>query len=88
MREVEERVKHLLSLRIQVRPEVLAQSDAGTSLLGQGIGLDSIEALTLAVALEEEFEIEIDDEDLTAELFTTLGTLVTYVEERISSSRT
>lgn len=51
------------------------------TLLGQGIGLGSIEALTLAVAIaiEEEFDIQIDDADLTGELFATIGTLATYV---------
>ncbi len=75
---------HLLASRLQISPDLLARSDAGTSLLGQGIGLDSIEALALAVALEDEFQIEIDDADLTAELFATIGTLAEYVETHTS----
>ena len=81
---VEQRIKHLLAVQLQISTDFLARSDAGTSLLGQGIGLDSIEALTLAVALEDEFEIEVDDADLTAELFATIGTLVDYVEMHVS----
>ena len=61
MNDVEERIKRLLATRLRIGPEVLATSDARTSLLGRGIGLDSVEALALAVAIEEEFDIEVDD---------------------------
>ncbi len=35
--------------------------DTNTGLLGHGIGLDSIEVLGLVAALEEEFDLTIDD---------------------------
>jgi len=52
-----------------------------TGLLGKGIGLDSIEIIQLVVALEEEFGLTIDDDDLLPDHFQTLGGLITFLEE-------
>jgi acyl carrier protein len=80
--DVEDRIVQLLGSRLRVSPEVLQASDSTTSLLGQGVGLDSIEALVLAVAIEEEFEIQVDDDDLTAALFETIGSVAAYVRRQ------
>jgi acyl carrier protein len=61
--------------------ESRAQSlDASSPLLGALPELDSMAVLELVVALQERFEIEIDDEDITAEVFETLGSLATFVD--------
>jgi acyl carrier protein len=57
--------------------------DEATGLLGQGIGLDSVEVLQLVSAIEEAWSLTIDDEDLKREHFTTLGTVVTFIQERL-----
>jgi acyl carrier protein len=80
--DVEGRIKNLLISRLRISAEALAGSDGGTCLLGRGIGIDSIEALALAVAIEEEFDIEVDDGDLTRALFETIGSLADYVRRR------
>ena len=81
---IEQRIKELLAVRLQIATDVLAASDAGTSLLGRGIGLDSMEALTLANAVETEFGIAIADDDLTIELFATIGSVADYVRRSIA----
>jgi acyl carrier protein len=83
---IEARIKALLAARLQIAPDVVASSDAGTSLLGRGIGLDSMEALTLANALETEFGIAIPDDDLTVDLFATIGSVAEYVRRSHSGS--
>jgi acyl carrier protein len=83
---IEERIKALMAARLQIPPEVLAASDLGTSLLGRGIGLDSMEALTLANAVETEFGIAIADEDLTIELFATIGSVADYVRRSVAAA--
>ena len=52
-------------------------------LLGQGIGLDSVEVLQLVSAIEERYELTIDDDDLHREHFATLGTVVDFIAERL-----
>jgi acyl carrier protein len=76
---IEDRIKQILAARLQISPDVLATSGAETSLLGRGIGLDSMEALALANAIEAEFDLEIADDDLTRELFATIGSVAEYV---------
>lgn len=58
-----------------------APSSPGTRLFGEGIGMDSIEALRLVGALEEEFDIEIDDEGLTLATFASIGSVARLVLE-------
>lgn len=50
-----------------------------TPLLGRGIGLDSIDALTLISALEKQFDVEVDDSELTVGLFKTIRTLAEFI---------
>ncbi|MGP4056537.1 acyl carrier protein [Mycobacterium sp. 4D054] len=54
--------------------------DATTPLFNSMPELHSMAVVALAVALEREFDLEIDDEDLTAEVFETVGTLAEFVE--------
>ena len=82
---IEDRIKQLLAARLQISRDVLAESGADTSLLGRGIGLDSMEALALANALEAEFDLEIADDDLTRELFATIGSVAAYVRTALAS---
>jgi len=73
--QIESTVKRLLVSCLDVRPEALEKVDAATPLLGLGIGLDSVEALTLASGIEGEFDIHFEDHELVPELFSSLGVL-------------
>lgn len=53
-------------------------------LLGQGIGLDSIEVLALVAAIETEFNLTIDDSELKETHVATLGSLVDFVRHRLT----
>ena len=46
--------------------------------LKEDLDADSLDAVEVIMALEEEFDIEIPDED--AEHFTTIGDIVEYIE--------
>lgn len=81
--EIETCIKQILIEDLQVDAALLATADADTPLLGRGIGLDSIEALRLALGIENAFEISIPDADLTVELFASLRALTEYVEKKI-----
>lgn len=49
----------------------------------RGGGLNSIELLTLIVNLEEHFEFETDDEDLSLERFIFIKDIVDLVSEKV-----
>jgi acyl carrier protein len=49
-------------------------------LLGTLPELDSMAVVELITALEEQFGLDIDDADITGEVFETLGSLVAFVD--------
>jgi serine O-acetyltransferase len=58
--------------------------DAHTPLLGDGVGLDSLEVLRLINEIEEEFGLTIDEGVLKPEHLTDVSSLATFVEEQMS----
>lgn len=57
---------------------------AATPLLGHVAELDSMAVVAVLTAIEEHYGIAVDDGDLSAEVFETVGTLTTFVESKIS----
>jgi acyl carrier protein len=50
-------------------------------LFGEGLGLDSIDALELAVAIERKYRVTIPDEAVGKKVFASVGALAKYVSE-------
>ncbi len=80
MQELEENMKRLIveSLMLDnVRPEDI---DAAAPLFGTGLGLDSIDALELAMAIERRYGVKLraDDENNRA-IFASVRTLAAHV---------
>ena len=75
-----DQVRSFLSARHPIDDLVLRDS---TGLLGEGIGLDSVEALQLVARMEEAFGLTIADEDLDAAHFRTVGTFARWIEARL-----
>ena len=67
-----------LSLEEITPPEI--ETDA--PLFGDGLGLDSIDALELAMVLEERYGVTLDDDpDKNREIFTSVKSLAAFVSE-------
>lgn len=58
--------------------------DASTPLLGSLPELDSMAVVTLITLLEEHFGFMVDDDEIDAETFETLGSLVEFVETKLT----
>ena len=56
---------------------------ATTPLLGSLPELDSMAVLELVLALEQRFGIVIEGEDVTADVFESLGTLTAFVDDKL-----
>ena len=54
-----------------------------SALLGSIPEFDSMAVVSVITALEEQFEIVVDDDEVSAETFETLGTLTSFVEEKL-----
>lgn len=57
--------------------------DSSTALLGSAPELDSMAVVTVIGALEDHFGISVADDEVSAELFSTVGTLSTFVESKL-----
>ncbi|MEM7082337.1 MAG: acyl carrier protein [Pseudomonadota bacterium] len=55
-----------------------------TELLGNIPEIDSMAVVTILTALEDHYDFFIDDSEVSAETFETLGTLVSFVENKLS----
>ena len=60
-----------------VKPEDIGASDP---LFGDGLGLDSIDALELIVLLDQEYGIAVADPEKGKEIFESVQTLANYIE--------
>ena len=78
-----EDVKAVLVETLDVEDQAPAM-DATTPLFGSLPELDSMAVLELVLALEERFGIEIEGEDVTAEVFETLASLTAFVDSRLN----
>ena len=59
--------------------------DASTALLGAVPELDSMAVMNIIVALEERFDIAIDDDEVNASTFATLGSLLRFVDGKLDA---
>lgn len=57
-----------------------------TKLLGEIPELDSMAVVSVLTAIEEQFEIEIMDDEVDAEIFENLGALSDFVEGKLAGS--
>ena len=71
-------VKDLLTtgLRLEVRPADIADD---SPIFGDGLGLDSIDALELVVLVEERFHVSIPDEEVGRRAFASVEALVDFI---------
>ncbi len=77
-------VKRVLisSLQLKTRSESI---DASTPLLGAIPELDSMAVVNVITALEEHFGITVDDDEIGAAAFATLGSLSGFVEQKLAA---
>ncbi len=72
MSNIEERVKKIVAEQLGVKEEI-----ANDASFVDDLGADSLDTVELVMALEEEFECEIPDDD--AEKITTVQQAIDYV---------
>jgi len=51
-------------------------------LFGEGLGLDSIDALELVVAIEKQFDVIIEDEEVGRQAFASISALADFIVEK------
>lgn len=78
-------VKQVLDSTLQLGARV-TKMDPSTPLLGALPELDSMAVVSLIAALEDRFGIAVNDDEIGAEAFETVGALVRFVEQKKGAS--
>ena len=76
---VEDKIRSIISEQLGVKPEEVTPQ---ASFIDD-LGADSLDTVELIMALEEEFGVEIPDED--PEKMATVGDAIKYIEEKAPS---
>lgn len=75
-KSIAEKVKDIIVEQLGVTPEQVTE----TASFIEDLGADSLDTVELVMAFEEEFGIEVPDED--AEKLQSVGDVIRYVEEK------
>jgi acyl carrier protein len=70
------------ALRLGNRVE---QIDAATPLFGSIPEFDSMAVVNVITAIEDRFGITIEDDEITAEIFDTVGSLASFIERKLTA---
>ena len=73
---IEQRVKEIIVNQLNVNEEQITP----TASFLDDLGADSLDTVELIMAFEEEFSVEVPDED--AEKLQTVGDVIKYIEEK------
>ncbi len=76
--KIKEQVIEVLNLE-DIEPDDI---DTDAPLFGDGLGLDSIDALELIVLLEKQYGLKIEDPKDGKKIFYSIRTIAEYIEEK------
>lgn len=80
LEEIDNIVKKVIAEQLELETEEIISEEEGFL---QKYGVNSIDALELLLLLEREFDVEIDDADLSAELLSSVHNISQYFEKLI-----
>ena len=75
-KSISEKVKDIIVEQLGVNPEQVTD----TASFIEDLGADSLDTVELVMAFEEEFGVEVPDED--AEKLQTVGNVIEYIEKK------
>ncbi|MGE0327384.1 MAG: phosphopantetheine-binding protein [Polyangiaceae bacterium] len=82
--ELSLKIKELMIRELDLSDLTPAQIDDGSALFGEGLGLDSLDALQLAIALEEEFGVTIPEGEEAKPIFASVNAIALHITQQRS----
>lgn len=81
LERLSEFLKKMIIETLKLEDVTLEEIDNDAPLFREGLGLDSIDALELVVAVEKHFGVIIEDEDVGKRAFASIHALARFVQE-------
>lgn len=73
------RIKQALIEELDLRGKKAADIDDAAPLFGEGLGLDSLDALQLAMAIEERFGVAVPEGEAGREVFASVDAIARFL---------
>lgn len=83
---IRENLKRLIVESLHLEGLVPDKIGSDTPLFGGGLGLDSVDALELVVAIEREYRISVKAHEMDKSVFATVTTLADFIAGRLAAS--
>ncbi len=77
--EVRKQLKELMVSELNLEGKSPSDIDDAAPLFGEGLGLDSLDALQLAMSVEERFGVKIPEGDEARPIFASVNALVDHI---------
>jgi acyl carrier protein len=81
MSDLKLRVKEMIIERLKLEGMAPDDIEDGAPLFGDGLGLDSIDALELVLGIEQVFGVKIEDESAGLKAFKSVQALTDFIAE-------
>jgi acyl carrier protein len=72
-------IKELIIRELNLEGKTPAELDERAALFGAGLGLDSLDALQLAMAIEEKYGVKLPEGDAVRPIFGSIASLADFV---------
>tara|TARA_B110001454_G_C12475788_1_gene332215 strand:- start:1 stop:267 length:267 start_codon:yes stop_codon:yes gene_type:complete len=80
--DLKQKIKVILIEELMLHEEP-AEIDDATPLFGEGLGLDSVDALQLVVALEKHFGLKVDDAEKAKRILHNVESIAEAINENV-----
>jgi acyl carrier protein len=77
--DVRRRLKELIVAELNLEGKTPADIDDAAPLFGAGLGLDSLDALQLAMSVEEQFGVRVPEGDEARPIFASVNALADHI---------
>jgi len=81
MTELKQAVKEMIIQRLKLEGMTPGDIEDQAPLFGEGLGLDSIDALELVLGVEQTFGVKIEDEAAGMKAFRNVESLTAFIQE-------
>ncbi len=81
MHDIKDEIKLKIIEQLNLEDMTIEDIENDEALFGDGLGLDSIDALELIVLLDKDYDIKITDPKEGKDIFSSISVLANYIEQ-------
>ena len=82
MEELIEKIKVQVIEVLNLEDVETSDIDTDAALFGDGLGLDSIDAIELVMAIQRDFKVRIDDQNLAREVLKDVNSIADFIKSK------